>query len=91
MVSSGPVSHMVNEIVGSLGPMMFGTTSNSLSLLPYLMASPYSPLQLSLNQALHGEMGLFRGRNHTQTAPDDFPYREAFEDLLLTAQGKNAR
>jgi hypothetical protein len=88
MVSTGPLSHMVNEIVGSLGPMVFGTTPNSLSLLPYLMASPYSPLQLSLNQALHREMGLFRGRSPIQTATDDFPYREAFEDLLLAAQGK---
>ncbi|KAM3083498.1 hypothetical protein ACMFMG_004146 [Clarireedia jacksonii] len=88
MVSSGPVSHMVNEIIGSLSPIVFGTTSNSLSLLPYLMASPYSPLQLSLNQALHREMGFLRRRNPTQTAPDDFPYREAFEDLLLTTQGK---
>ncbi|PQE23807.1 hypothetical protein CJF30_00008796 [Rutstroemia sp. NJR-2017a BBW] len=53
------------------------------------MASPYSPLQLSLNQALRREMGSFPGRSPTQTAPNDFPYLEAFEDLLLSAQGRD--
>jgi hypothetical protein len=88
MTSSGPVSHLVNQIIGSMSPMVFGTTSSSLSLLPYLMASPYSPLQLSLNQTLRREMGISPARSPTQTAPNDFPYLEAFEDLLLSAQGK---
>lgn len=51
------------------------------SLLPYLLFSPYSPIKLSL------ESQAGYNRSNPSQPQDDFPYQEAFEDLILTAQG----
>lgn len=50
------------------------------SLLPYLLFSPYSPFQLR-----YEEDELRWKKNHYV---EEFPYFEAFEDLILTTQGR---
>ncbi|KAH8805916.1 hypothetical protein F5884DRAFT_801081 [Xylogone sp. PMI_703] len=50
------------------------------SILPYLLFSPYSPIKLSLESNSYRE-------TQSSGPPDDFPYQEAFEDLILTTQG----
>lgn len=53
---------------------------SEFSLLPYLLFSPYSPLKLSLARwdNAGGESEVF----------DNFPYCDAFEDLILASQGR---
>ncbi len=61
--------------------MVYHTLNNSTqlrseySLLPYLMFSPYSPLRLGRSQ-----------RFTSLQTKDDFPYAEAFADLVKTLQ-----
>jgi hypothetical protein len=52
------------------------------SVLPYILFSPYSPLALSSMPPPSRRSSVFE---HDE---DDFPYCEAFQDLLLTSQGR---
>jgi hypothetical protein len=53
---------------------------SEFSLLPYLLFSPYSPLKLSLARWDNA-----RGESEVL---DNFPYCDAFEDLILASQGR---
>ena len=55
---------------------------SSQSVLPYLLFSPYSPLALSSKPPPS------RGNDLFEHLDDDFPYCEAFQDLLLASQGR---
>ncbi|KAJ8061741.1 hypothetical protein OCU04_009538 [Sclerotinia nivalis] len=77
--------------------MLYKADANDISLMPYLLCSPYSPLILSLGQSILAHHRIYDARRgfgtydatHRAAPRDDFPYCEAFEDLLLTGQGKS--
>ncbi|RAL09165.1 uncharacterized protein BO97DRAFT_407885 [Aspergillus homomorphus CBS 101889] len=63
--------------------------------LPYLLWSPYSPLQLERqSSSYHGDRGVFSslmtslGRSSEEYDPAEPRWREAFEDLLRLENGK---
>lgn len=63
---------------------------NHVSLVPYLFASPYSPLNLSVNGSVVRDFRVMEtGKSSGTVSRDNFPYWEAFEDLLLTTQGRD--
>ncbi|CAD6452420.1 8184054e-05b2-4843-8a6b-4d0277a8b857 [Sclerotinia trifoliorum] len=78
--------------------MLYRADANDISLMPYLLCSPYSPLILSVGQSILAHHRTYDmqsrsigrcGGTHGAAPRDDFPYREAFEDLLLTSQGRS--
>ncbi|QSZ32625.1 hypothetical protein DSL72_002204 [Monilinia vaccinii-corymbosi] len=70
---------------------LYQAEPSDVSLVPFLFASPYSPLNLSLPQSMMRELGVTKTYRNSRVVPrDDFPYCEAFEDLLLTSQGRDA-
>lgn len=73
-----PSYNDARHTMGSFAAMLlYKANPGDISLIPYLLGSPYSPLVLSLTRS--------------PASPDNFPYCEAFEDLLLTTQGKERR
>ncbi|RAL66427.1 hypothetical protein DID88_006118 [Monilinia fructigena] len=78
--------------MGSFAAMtLYQANPSDVSLVPYLFGSPYSPLNLSLGQSMMRELGFTKTYSASGAVPrDDFPYCEAFEDLLLTSQGRDA-
>ncbi|KAB8292165.1 hypothetical protein EYC80_007908 [Monilinia laxa] len=85
---SGDLRH----IMGSFAAItLYQANPSDVSLVPYLFGSPYSPLNLSLGQSMMRELGFTKTYTASGAVPrDDFPYCEAFEDLLLTSQGRDA-
>ncbi|KAF5870913.1 uncharacterized protein Bfra_009468 [Botrytis fragariae] len=92
---SGNLRHTMSSLAAV---MLYKADPDDHSLLPYLFRSPYSPLTLSFGQSIYAHQQFYdaqiRGtrtydRPRGATLRDDFPYCEAFEDLLLISQGKS--
>ncbi|TAQ87244.1 hypothetical protein B7494_g4419 [Chlorociboria aeruginascens] len=68
------------------------TYRSQSSLLPYLLLSPYSPIELSFEKTMSDRRKMYRRKMSRPLPPrdkiDDFPYLEAFEDLLLSSHGR---
>jgi hypothetical protein len=58
------------------------TYRSEYSLLPYLLFSPYSPIRLSTAPSVPNPLM----SKTTKILQDDFPYLDAFEDLIKTTQ-----
>ncbi|ESZ93396.1 hypothetical protein SBOR_6216 [Sclerotinia borealis F-4128] len=88
---STPFSGDLRHTMGSFAAvMLYQADPSDISLVPYLFGSPYSPLSLSLGQSMMRELGITKTSGTSGAIPrDDFPYCEAFEDLLLTSQGRD--
>ncbi|KAF7859657.1 hypothetical protein EAF04_008736 [Stromatinia cepivora] len=89
--------HLRHTMSSFAAMMLYKADANDISLMPYLLCSPYSPLILSLGQSILAHHRIYDVRSrgfgtydaiHRAAPRDDFPYCEAFEDLLLTSQGK---
>ncbi|APA13642.1 hypothetical protein sscle_11g084120 [Sclerotinia sclerotiorum 1980 UF-70] len=93
---AAPFPDNLRHTMSSFAAMiLYRADANDISLMPYLLCSPYSPLILSVGQSIlaHNRIYDARGRmcgaTHGAAPRDDFPYCEAFEDLLLTSRGKS--
>ncbi|KAF7914411.1 uncharacterized protein EAF01_000817 [Botrytis porri] len=96
---ANPFSGNLRQTMSSFAAvMLYKANPDDHSLLPYLFRSPYSPLTLSFGQSIYAYREFYdtqiRGtrtynRPRGATPRDDFPYCEAFEDLLLISQGKS--
>ncbi|KAF7877051.1 uncharacterized protein EAF02_008271 [Botrytis sinoallii] len=96
---ANPFSGNLRHTMSSFAAMMlYKANPDDHSLVPYLFGSPYSPLFLSFNQSIFAHHQFYdaqiRGtrtydRPRGATPRDNFPYCEAFEDLLLISQGKS--
>ncbi|KAF7945293.1 hypothetical protein EAE96_010071 [Botrytis aclada] len=96
---ANPFSGNLRHTMSSFAAMMlYKADPDDHSLVPYLFGSPYSPLFLSFGQSINAHHQFYdaqiRGtRTHDRprgaTPRDNFPYCEAFEDLLLISQGKS--
>ncbi|KAI9651104.1 hypothetical protein NHQ30_001141 [Ciborinia camelliae] len=86
-----PLSGDLKHIFGSFAAIMvYQADPSDISLVPYLFGSPYSPISLSLGESNTRDLGVTRKFRESGTARrDDFPYCEAFEDLLFTSQGRD--
>ncbi|KAM0139916.1 hypothetical protein ACHAP3_002977 [Botrytis cinerea] len=96
---ANPFSGNLRHTMSSFAAMMlYKADPDDISLVPYLLGSPYSPLILSFGQSIYAHHQFYdaqlRGtgtynRPRGAAPRDDFPYCEAFEDLLLISQGKS--
>jgi hypothetical protein len=63
------------------------TLRSEYSLLPYLLFSPYSPIRLSTAPSIPNSLM----SKTTKISQDNFPYLDAFEDLIKTTQQQPQR